>query len=188
MREGRSLRFDGLTAEANVSLTLLNNRALRMFRRGVFLLLVCIGLLPAVRQGKRWRYVIGWLLASSILPCLPGLAATTLFLNDCFVAALVLAVLYALGAAGRWLKRSWRPASAPTAATSAALLLATSLLLTAFPSPASGQAATEPAKVQKPAEADVAPAPAPAQPKRRRLRRLLRPPRRLCLRRPPRRL
>ncbi|MGI6354677.1 MAG: hypothetical protein ACOX6W_06230 [Lentisphaeria bacterium] len=164
VREGRSLRFDGLTAEANVSLTLLNNRALRMFRRGVFLLLVCIGLLPAVRQGKRWRYVIGWLLASSILPCLPGLAATTLFLNDCFVAALVLAVLYALGAAGRWLKRSWRPASAPTAATSAALLLATSLLLTAFPSPASGQAATEPAKVQKPAEADVAPAPAPAQP------------------------
>ncbi|HOG51760.1 MAG TPA: hypothetical protein PKY10_14310, partial [Lentisphaeria bacterium] len=92
VREGRSLRFDGLTAEANVSLTLLNNRALRMFRRGVFLLLVCIGLLPAVRQGRRWRYVIGWLLASSILPCLPGLAATTLFLNDCFVAALVLAV------------------------------------------------------------------------------------------------
>jgi len=165
VREGRGLRFDGLTAEAAVSLTLLNNTALRMFRRGLFLLLICLGLLPAIRHGRRWRYVAGWLLASSILPCLPGLAATTLILNDCFLAALVLAALYAFGGAVGWLPRRGRPAPAPAAATTVAVMLAAALALAAFPNPASAQTATAPAdgsQPPRPAAAAVAPSPATA--------------------------
>ena len=170
VREGRTLLFRGLSGEAAIRLTLLNNTALRLLRRGLFLLVICIGLLPVVRKHRRWRYVIAWLLASSILPCLPGLGLTALLLNDCFIAALVLAALYVLGGAVLWLARRCRPektAATTTAATpatanaTAGMALLAAMLLPAFPQTTIAQTAATPATAAATGQRTASPPAAP---------------------------
>ncbi|NLE54688.1 MAG: hypothetical protein GX617_07115, partial [Lentisphaerae bacterium] len=97
VNQGSLGRFRSLGDDPRLSVTMVNAVALRNVTRALVLLLICCGLLPWFQHSWRRKlaYVAAWLLFSSLVPCIPALAMSTIVLNELFIAALVLLAVYA---------------------------------------------------------------------------------------------